>query len=195
MAPRPRRYTPPFPTIIFNSAYRSLGDSSPSLDPACTTELQGPFNPHSRVAQWQEQFLNKLVAQIPMPIPPIIHYNAKAMIARNFIPAQTQIHPFLLATSVFECGRCRKALHGFDAISDHLHCPAPHDTMSFSTSGATAVETLLKLLNMDPVTTLTGELDKLDHRFMCANCPVHATGRRGVRGRYALRWRECVRPP
>lgn len=109
-----------------------------------------------------------------------------------------------LATSVFSCPACKDYTHMFEShnvhrpglaligrqeVYDHLYCPHlfAYKNLVFHERGSSATASLLTLLNLDIHATLQSDLDKLDLRFICADCPVD-----GSIGCKALRWRECV---
>ncbi|KAK7053705.1 hypothetical protein R3P38DRAFT_1464714 [Favolaschia claudopus] len=125
-----------------------------------------------------------------------------------------------LATSVFTClgswvGRMSvtagRALIGWAGAGAHLRCRSlrnywerrPH----YAAEGAATAAALLRLVDLDPAVTTAKQMDEVcggelrgcgvqgktggpDKRFVCLLCPVEAC--RGVRGRRAMRWRECV---
>jgi len=120
----------------------------------------------------------------------------------------------LLATSVFVCPACldnivpclwleQRALIGWKDIGPHMDCRRQsaessdqhQSTCSIhviaSTDGILAARELVRLLGLDQETAQAAELDHLDRRFFCNNCPL-VEPKGGVKGRHILRWRECV---
>ncbi|KAJ7124435.1 hypothetical protein C8R44DRAFT_148235 [Mycena epipterygia] len=101
-----------------------------------------------------------------------------------------------LATSVFSCScAVPRSLIGWDGAGVHVRCPR-HE---FAPYGAAAARELVRLVGLDPETTTAAEMDRLcgngrvgdqERRFLCALCPVIRYKR--MRGRWAMRWRECV---
>ncbi|KAJ7124419.1 hypothetical protein C8R44DRAFT_875455 [Mycena epipterygia] len=117
-----------------------------------------------------------------------------------------------LATSVFTClgswvgptaVTAGRSLIGWEGAGAHLRCRSlqrfwdrrPH----FAPEGAAAARELVRLVGLDPETTTAAQMDRLcgngkegeeEKRFLCALCPTQ--GRKGIRGRPAMRWRECV---
>jgi hypothetical protein len=123
-----------------------------------------------------------------------------------------------LATSVFSCPPCEaeakapseaSALVGWNELKNHLYCTTSKEktssAMSQDKKGKSNVEislradkggtkdatSLLKMLGLDPSTTTAEQLDILDPRFLCLCCPREVC--KGIAGRKAMGWRECVR--
>ncbi|KAF8970367.1 hypothetical protein BDZ97DRAFT_1914673 [Flammula alnicola] len=114
-----------------------------------------------------------------------------------------------LAGAVFECPRgigeleleyyC-PTLVGWEDAGLHLYCYnditeplriTDHQArIQFSEVGYKSVLALLALLELDPRTTLARDLDTLNARFICTNCPLEY--KNGMQGRHAMDWRECV---
>ena len=69
----------------------------------------------------------------------------------------------------------------------------PKDDLSFCRTAYDTIVLLLRLLGMDPNTTLASELDSLQKRFVCMSCEFWSDFR-GVQGRRTMDWRECVLP-
>lgn len=109
-----------------------------------------------------------------------------------------------LATSVFFCRVCFDnqicgvALCGWTNICPHMSNTLPsydfsklhHMNLRFDSVGHFAVCSLIRCLGLDPATTTPEHLDLIDARFFCEACPV--TSVRGVRGRKAFKWTECI---
>ncbi|KAJ7165712.1 hypothetical protein C8R43DRAFT_946364 [Mycena crocata] len=119
-----------------------------------------------------------------------------------------------LATSVFTClgswmtsatVTAGRSLIGWEGAGAHLRCRSlqrfwehrPH----FAPEGAAAARELVRLVGLDPATATAAEMDRMcgdgsegaaDKRFLCALCPVEGYKRVRMRGRPAMRWRECV---
>lgn len=49
---------------------------------------------------------------------------------------------------------------------------------------------MLNVLGLDPTSTVDGDLDRLDTRFLCLSCPTRG---RSMKGILPMRWREFVR--
>lgn len=107
-----------------------------------------------------------------------------------------------LATSVFACSRCdhrnadRTHLFGGDAVLAHVRCggfavPAPF--FFFDDISSRAAAELVQLLGLDPSTASIHDMDRLNARFLCTNCPIHLY--RGAQGHKVFTWRECVSNP
>ncbi|KAJ7192058.1 hypothetical protein B0H12DRAFT_1171893 [Mycena haematopus] len=108
-----------------------------------------------------------------------------------------------------------RSLIGWAGAGAHLRCRSlrtfwdrrPH----FAPEGAEAADALVRLVGLDPATATAEQMDGLcggelhtrartgkgagrdadpDRRFLCLLCPVEV--HRGVHGRRAMRWRECV---
>ncbi|KAJ7663226.1 hypothetical protein DFH06DRAFT_345969 [Mycena polygramma] len=97
------------------------------------------------------------------------------------------------ATSVFIC--CEEYCEYPIAISwaelrAHLGWCTTVDGVHRSSLGYTAARRLVVLLGLDPETTTDAQMDSIDARFLCEDCPVAPPGR--LPGGEALRWRECV---
>jgi hypothetical protein len=106
-----------------------------------------------------------------------------------------------LATSVFSCSTCKSCRHsamsliGWNATFTHMCGSMPswyHTSFEFCSVGYAAAANIIRSVGMNPETATPAELDALDARFFCLNCPV--TLHRKVRGRKAYTWRECVSP-
>ncbi|EAU88880.2 hypothetical protein CC1G_12651 [Coprinopsis cinerea okayama7 len=104
-----------------------------------------------------------------------------------------------LATSVFSCHSCKSGRHaalaiiGWDAACAHICGSHPsyfHTTWEFCSVGYAAAANIIRSLGLNPETATPEDLDKIDARFFCGNCPV--TLHRKLRGRKAYTWRECV---
>lgn len=131
-------------------------------------------------------------------------------------PWQSTLPPayaaFELATSVFRCGGPReeesekeKALFGLKVFAHQCSQCKRFDADGLVTSelpvfdeyGKTIVLAILDRLTLDPSRTTATDLDRLDARFICLNCPVQRQyegqrRHRGERGRAALSWRGLV---
>lgn len=106
-----------------------------------------------------------------------------------------------LATSVFGCRVCQfahisgAALCGWTNICSHMNHKSPssffpHLGLEFNSVGYATSLSLIHSLGLDPGTTTPEQLDLIDARFFCGTCPVLSM--RGVRGRKAYTWTECV---
>jgi len=106
-----------------------------------------------------------------------------------------------LATSVFECRICQfshisgVALCGWTNICSHINqispeSSFPHLRLEFNSVGYATSLSLIRSLGLDPGTTTPEQLDQIDARFFCGTCPILSM--RGVRGRKAYTWTECV---
>ncbi len=119
-----------------------------------------------------------------------------------------------LATSIFSCPPCEaetkaaseaSALVGWNELKNHLYCTTSKEkSTSQDKKGRTGNEiplradkggtkdaiSLLKFLGLGPSTTTAEQLDKLDPRLLCMCCPREVN--KGVTGRKAMGWRECV---
>lgn len=123
-----------------------------------------------------------------------------------------------LVTSVFSCPPCEaeakvpseaSALVGWNELKNHLYCTTSkekpssaaisHDKKGKSRlefplradkGGAKDAIWLLKMLELDPSTTVAEQLDILDPRFLCLCCPREVS--KGMAGRKAMGWRDCV---
>lgn len=111
-----------------------------------------------------------------------------------------------LATSVFGCRICQfghisgVALCGWTDICSHMNqksrepffprLPFPHLKLDFNSVGYATSTSLIRSLGLDPGTTTTEQLDLIDARFFCGTCPILSI--RGVRGRKAYTWTECM---
>ncbi|KAJ7223304.1 hypothetical protein GGX14DRAFT_427331 [Mycena pura] len=95
-----------------------------------------------------------------------------------------------LATTVFTCF-CRpqcclvgwqdaSARHGFYCLSNISH-------VMFSEPASTAARVLVQLIGLDPHSSTPEEMDALDPRFVCDDCPVTTRREREIMG-----WRVCL---
>ncbi|KAH9486139.1 hypothetical protein JR316_0000203 [Psilocybe cubensis] len=103
-----------------------------------------------------------------------------------------------LATSVFHCFGSSQAslrmggcLIGWDGAGPHLRCRSLQRCwerrLHFSRRGYEAAISLVRLAGLDPLTTTKWEMDALDRRFVCMNCPLAHTNSRQV-----YDWTEAV---
>ena len=103
-----------------------------------------------------------------------------------------------LAVNVFVCASCEEdgircpasILIGLKDLRSHFKCINPQFEFRFSFAGRASALALVDLLGMDPKTATVNDLDARDARFFCEGCNV--SWNRGVLGRQALTWRECV---
>ena len=117
--------------------------------------------------------------------------------ARVASPNSTNLE---LAVNVFICPVCdmdrtkrhTSVLIGLNDLRSHFRCLDLPDTLDlvFSFEGLACALTLVGLLDMDPATATVDDLDARDARFFCETCEI--SWNRGVFGRQALTWRECV---
>ncbi|EDR04452.1 uncharacterized protein LACBIDRAFT_304521 [Laccaria bicolor S238N-H82] len=95
-----------------------------------------------------------------------------------------------LAVNVFVCVSCEDDLIGLKDLRSHFKCIGPQFEFQFSLAGRTSALALVVLLGMDPKTATVGDMDARDARFFCEGC--NTSWKRGVFGRQALTWRECI---
>lgn len=103
------------------------------------------------------------------------------------------------ATTIFSCISCKTgrqaglAVIGWDAASIHMCGSYPHlfhTNWEFCSVGYAAAASIIRQLGLDPDTATPEDMDKIDARFFCGNCPVKTCKK--VQGRKAYTWRECV---
>ena len=68
-----------------------------------------------------------------------------------------------------------------------------HRDMEFSTRAEGVVNSLVEGIGLDPDATTAAHLDDLDLRFFCDTCSI-GMHRKGVCGKKAYTWTECVSP-
>jgi hypothetical protein len=103
-----------------------------------------------------------------------------------------------LAVNVFVCASCEddgtrrtaSILIGLKDLRSHFKCIDPLLEFRFSFTGRASALALVDLLGIDPKTATVNDLDARDARFFCEGCDISWS--RGVLGRQALTWRECV---
>lgn len=122
---------------------------------------------------------------------------------------------FQLATSIFVCGApespsSASPLHGLHVFG-HTCKPCKLDSASttnglafdailprFSEKGKDVVVAILNRLGLDAESTTCIELERLDKRFLCMDCPIKPEGeeygQRGPLGRKARTWWGLVSP-
>lgn len=108
-----------------------------------------------------------------------------------------------------------RTLIGWDGAGAHMRCRSLQrfweGRVHYAPEGAAAARALVLLMGRDPATATAAEMDLLcgggtgaggegegegaaekgkEKRFLCAVCPVERHKR--IRGRRAMRWRECV---
>ncbi|KAJ7211565.1 hypothetical protein GGX14DRAFT_623058 [Mycena pura] len=153
------------------------------------------------VEAWREE-KRALLASL-LPLPAACSPDAAAALALQRLP---------LATSVFTClgswvsgttVTAGRSLIGWEGAGAHLRCRSLHRFWNhrphYAADGAAAARALVRLVGLDPETTTAAQMDRLcgdgragdtEKRFLCALCPAQRHKR--VRGRHAMRWRECV---
>jgi hypothetical protein len=108
-----------------------------------------------------------------------------------------------LAKQVFVCIQCQlldeqwrtgAAICGSDKCITHMCHPRSnrHLAFQFSKRGRDVVVALMEGLGLDPNTTTAREMDELDLRFFCESCSHAVAHRKGVHGKKAYMWTECV---
>ncbi|EDR15994.1 uncharacterized protein LACBIDRAFT_291826 [Laccaria bicolor S238N-H82] len=119
-----------------------------------------------------------------------------------FVPSMDCYSRLNLATSVFGCRLCQfghisgVALCGWTNICSHInqksrkYASFPHLKIEFNPDDCATSASLIRSLGLDPATTTQEQLDLIDARFFCGSCPILSM--RGVRGRKAYTWTECV---
>ncbi|KAJ7074636.1 hypothetical protein C8F01DRAFT_1101273 [Mycena amicta] len=197
-------YFPPNYTLETFAPLKTLiQDPSDDLlaqnDPRLTDALVGL---PEFVAAWRQEKRELLLSILPQPTSP----NAPMGLDR-----------LELATSVFMCKgswisgtsvASGRALIGWDGAGAHLRCRSLQrfwdHRVHYAPEGAAAARELVTLLELDPETTTAAEMDRIcgngsmrpgpvnevEKRFLCAICPVETS--KGITGRRAMRWRECV---
>ncbi|RXW22075.1 hypothetical protein EST38_g3787 [Candolleomyces aberdarensis] len=89
--------------------------------------------------------------------------------------------------------RMKRATTIFSCISLHMCGSYPHvfhTNWEFCSVGYAAAASIIRQLGLDPDTAAPEDMDKIDARFFCGNCPVKTCKK--VQGRKAYTWRECV---
>ncbi|KAF7984914.1 hypothetical protein HWV62_10935 [Athelia sp. TMB] len=107
-----------------------------------------------------------------------------------------------LATSIFSCHTCSLSCTPILTGPDALHhccsirqygrsakCPRIPG-YKFATDIARAIVKLASLLQLDPRSTKSTDLDQLDARFVCTACPQRRES--GYEGKKAMSWRNCL---
>jgi hypothetical protein len=111
---------------------------------------------------------------------------------------ESQYENLDLAVNVFVCASCEDAgtrqpatiLIGLKDLRSHFKCINPQFEFRFSFAGRVGALALVDLMGIDPKTATVNDLDARDARFFCEGCDF--SWNRGVLGRQALTWRECV---
>ncbi|KAJ7499944.1 hypothetical protein FB451DRAFT_1162346 [Mycena latifolia] len=139
----------------------------------------------------------------------------KRVLLASLLPGATDppdVRTLELATSVFTClgswvggtsVLAGRSLIGWEGAGAHLRCRSLQRfwerRVHFASEGAAAARELVRLVGLDPATATAEQMDRLcgdgrrgdeEKRFLCARCDVE--GYKRVRGRRAMRWRECV---
>ncbi|KAF7290605.1 hypothetical protein MIND_01300700 [Mycena indigotica] len=155
------------------------------------------------VAAWRQEKRELLASVLPPP---------------SSSQCPTGVERLELATSVFTCKgswisntsvAAGRALIGWDGAGAHLRCQSLQrfwdHRVHYAEDGAAAVRELVTLVGLDPETTTAREMDTIcgtgspvsarmlnesEKRFVCAICPLETS--KGITGRRAMRWRECV---
>jgi hypothetical protein len=102
-----------------------------------------------------------------------------------------------LATTVFTCGRehtCTEhfyrpqcCLVGWRAAGAARGYSCEVSRLRFSEPASAAASALVSLVGLDPHNATAEQMDGLDQRFVCNDCPIQH------RGREVMTWRVCVR--
>ncbi|KAJ7648224.1 hypothetical protein DFH06DRAFT_1209776 [Mycena polygramma] len=140
-----------------------------------------------------------IAALVPLPATLVVYYNEKrAALAASIPGVRAPLDPrtLELATTIFTCG-------GTHCSKQHLCRPKCclvgwRDAGArqrggwgcgyiFSHRASTTAGELVRLVGLDPETTTAEDMDGLDHRFVCDECPAVQ------RGREIMTWRVCLR--
>lgn len=119
--------------------------------------------------------------------------------ARRAAEQKVMLERLQLAKSVFTCLSCKASRHvglavvGWDDACVHMcgtfqtyyHMGWEFCSIGYATAGA-----LVERVGLERDTARPEDMDKVDARFFCGNCPVKTKGK--VHGRKAMTWRECV---
>ncbi|KAF8878919.1 hypothetical protein BD779DRAFT_1789089 [Infundibulicybe gibba] len=160
----------------------------------------------------QQSFL-PVTGQLPALIPEWISAKKERIISMLEPPPSRMVdHPLDLATSVFVCtsqnchngsslwwgtSRVQLALISWEAIAARscqatgtcLYASYNSTAVGFSQSGASTASSLVRLANLDPSSATIAEMDALDLRFACLQCPALAPESRLVKG---YPWKSAV---
>ncbi|TFK69909.1 hypothetical protein BDN72DRAFT_959222 [Pluteus cervinus] len=133
---------------------------------------------------WQEARIAEVAAEVRRCYPKVFNTTGKGNVDH---PAQKLDNKGVLglAISAFRCNSC-------SVIEKSEPLLARYRKMHLRASGSPKAVQRLHLtvleLGLDPFKTTASELDSLDARFVCGNCPI--TGKSS--GRKALTWRGCI---
>lgn len=131
--------------------------------------------------RWHSEKMEQLVFMIPDD-------DCDKNLAESKKPA-ADLNSINLATSVFHCfGSAQASLRmggcliDWDGAGPHLRCRSLQrrwdKRLHFSRRGHDAAISFVRLAGLDPLTATKWEMDSLDKRFVCMNCPlVHASSR------------------
>ncbi|KAJ7775650.1 hypothetical protein DFH07DRAFT_87474 [Mycena maculata] len=199
--PKTWAYVPPFYTIHSFAPLRTLIDD-PS-DARLTSQDARLADALVGLPAFVEAWRAEKRALLASLLPPAVDAD---------VATPADVRRLELATSVFTClgswvggmtVTAGRSLIGWEGAGAHLRCRSlarfwdhrPH----YAPEGAAAARELVRLVGLDPETTTAAEMDRLcgdgregngEKRFLCVLCPTE--GYKGVRGRRAMRWRECV---
>lgn len=165
---------------FFNLPLTDRGDLSP-----------GELVPHFPrfVADWTTNMQNAVVATLP----------SSGSSQETF---ESKLDKLELATSVFTCRDCDDRSHhgwvrvGWRDICRHA-CYKPFTwglpctTLEHNDDLSMTALNIVYQLGLDPSTTTWRDMDALDARFICGNCPTETQNR--VTGLKVYTWKECVR--
>ncbi|KAF8878928.1 hypothetical protein BD779DRAFT_1553098 [Infundibulicybe gibba] len=139
--------------------------------------------------------------QLPTLVPEWISAKKERLISMLELSSSGTVnHPLDLATAVFVCTshncgytgsswlgniKAQRALISWEAIAAHscqvigwsLSTSYKSTTLGFSQMGASTASSLVRLANLDPSLTTITEMDALDLRFACLQCPPLIPGR------------------
>ncbi|KAF8167227.1 hypothetical protein B0H34DRAFT_680927 [Crassisporium funariophilum] len=160
-----------------------------------TGDLDQAFKelPHL-IQNWTISKMTQLASSLPSNQPATVEGSSMEGVEPDLLALS-------LATSVFNClgsvmssMRFGLGLIGWDGAGAHLRCGALEryweKRLHFSQRGYDAATCLVELMESDPKTTRIWDMDQLDKRFICLTCPRKTV--KGITGRGALPWRDCV---
>ncbi|KAF7361001.1 F-box domain-containing protein [Mycena sanguinolenta] len=172
-------YTPGISDVIQFPEFQQLLDDTESEvlasdDPRLLTALE---QLPAKLESWLAMERTSLAARVPHSM------NASAEVLD-------------LATTVFSCGET----YAWDSYSNQPHCclvgwkgagacrgPTCHvSSVKFSERGSIAASALVRLAGLDPQDATADQMDALDPRFVCDDCPIQQ------RGQAVMTWRRCL---
>ncbi|TFK25800.1 hypothetical protein FA15DRAFT_668129 [Coprinopsis marcescibilis] len=173
----------PVPNLFLTSEVQDLLNNTPMDQEMTLSDFDGILEEMPGIAaRWEEEGKGKLLESMITLSDPVVAGPVPTMETLN------------LATSVFKCEHCSKAMHARQAIGhacrryNYPNSPLvskfysntslhPWSTFQFAKDCSARIARFLVLFGHDPKTMAPEELDKLDPIVECVKCKSYSCGR------------------